>query len=220
MYCNNTVSLHRRFVDCSLVETVAVWWREEQKKDNSERKQQTKQQIAKQSGRLADAQSKLNKLTDKKRRIGKNYENGIYSDEEFDKAIETVNVDEKKVKADIANLSARIAELQSQLSDFSELKTWSQQWQSFNSLTHAEMYETIHRLVDYVSVKVEDDKKFWTIHRKDSSDEVTYMICGYGRAVKLYGYVNGKAVELTKNPDFNVDYDKDKEQVEKTKDAA
>lgn len=216
MYCENRIALHRRFVDCSLVETVAVWWLEEQKKDNSERKQQTKQQIAKQSGRLADAQSKLNKLTDKKRRIGKNYENGIYSDEEFDKAIETVNVDEKKVKADIANLSARIAELQSELADYSELKTWSQQWQSFNSLTHAEMYEVIHRLVSHISIRVEDGKKFWTIHRKDSSDEVTYMICGYGRAVKLYGYVNGKAVELTKNPDFNVDYDKDSEM----KDAA
>ena len=32
MYCNNTVSLHRRFVDCSLVETVAVWWFDEQKR--------------------------------------------------------------------------------------------------------------------------------------------------------------------------------------------
>ena len=62
------------------------------------------------------------------------------------------------------------------------------------------MYEAIHRLVEYVSVRVEDGKRFWTIHRKDSSDEATYMLCGYGRAVKLYGYINGKAVELTGNP--------------------
>lgn len=218
MYCNNTVSLHRRFVDCSLVETVAVWWLDEQKKDNSERKQQTQQQIEKLSTRLSDLQSKLDKVAEKKRRIGKNYANMIITDEEFDKAIKTVNVEEKQLTADIANLSARLSELQGTLSDRNDLKTWSEQWQSFNSLTHAEMYEVIHKLVSHVSVRVEDGKKYWTIHRKDSSDEVTYMICGYGRAVKLYGYVNGKAVELTKNPDFNVDYDK--EQVNVKKDAA
>lgn len=218
MYCNNTVSLHRRFVDCSLVESVAVWWLDEQKKDNSERKQQTQQQIEKLSTRLSDLQSKLDKVAEKKRRIGKNYANMIITDEEFDKAIKTVNVEEKQLTADIANLSARLSELQGTLSDRNDLKTWSEQWQSFNSLTHAEMYEVIHKLVSHVSVRVEDGKKYWTIHRKDSSDEVTYMICGYGRAVKLYGYVNGKAVELTKNPDFNVDYDK--EQVNVKKDAA
>ena len=216
MYCENRIALHRRFVDCSLVETVAVWWLEEQKKDNSERKQQTQQSIDKLSARLADAQSKLDKVSEKKKRIGKNYANMILTDEEFDKAIKTANVEEKQLKSDVANISARISELQSELADYSELKTWSQQWQSFNSLTHAEMYEVIHRLVSHISIRVEDGKKFWTIHRKDSSDEVTYMIFGYGRAVKLYGYVNGKAVELTKNPDFNVDYDKDSEM----KDAA
>ena len=75
------------------------------------------------------------------------------------------------------------------------------------------MYEAIHRLVEYVSVRVEDGKRFWTIHRKDSSDEATYMLCGYGRAVKLYGYINGKAVELTDNPAFNVEYEKDQVKV-------
>ena len=75
------------------------------------------------------------------------------------------------------------------------------------------MYEAIHRLVEYVSVRVEDGKRFWTIHRKDSSDEATYMLCGYGRAVKLYGYINGKAVELTGNPAFNVEYEKDQVKV-------
>lgn len=75
------------------------------------------------------------------------------------------------------------------------------------------MYEAIHRLVEYVSVRVEDGKRFWTIHRKDSSDEATYMLCGHGRAVKLYGYINGKAVELTDNPAFNIEYEKDRVKV-------
>ena len=35
----------------------------------------------------------------------------------------------------------------------------------------------------------------------------------YGRAVKLYGYINGKAVELTDNPAFNVEYEKDQVKV-------
>ena len=34
------------------------------------------------------------------------------------------------------------------------------------------------------------------------------MLCGHGRAVKLYGYINGKAVELTGNPAFNVEYER------------
>lgn len=218
MYCDNNATLNRKYVDCSLVETVAAWWLEEQKKDNTERKQQTQQQIEILSARLADAQSKLDKVAEKKKRIGKNYANMILTDEEFDKAIRTVNTEEKQLKADVANLTARIAELQSQLSDESTLKTWQQQWQSFNSLTHAEMYETIHRLVDFVSVRVEDGKKFWTIHRKESTDEVTYMSYGHGCGVKLFGYINGKAVELTNNPDFKIDYDK--EQVRQMKDAA
>ena len=218
MYCDNNATLNRKYVDCSLVETVAAWWLDEQKKDNTERKQQTQQQIEILSARLADAQSKLDKVAEKKKRIGKNYANMILTDEEFDKAIRTVNTEEKQMKADVANLTARIAELQSQLSDESTLMTWQQQWQSFNSLTHAEMYETIHRLVDFVSVRVEDGKKFWTIHRKESTDEVTYMSYGHGCGVKLFGYVNGKAVELTNNPDFKIDYDK--EQVRQMKDAA
>ncbi len=218
MYCDNNATLNRKYVDCSLVETVAAWWLDEQKKDNTERKQQTQQQIEILSARLADAQSKLDKVAEKKKRIGKNYANMILTDEEFDKAIRTVNTEEKQMKADVANLSARIAELQSQLSDVSTLKTWQQQWQSFDSLTHAEMYETIHKLVDFVSVKVEDGKKYWTIHRKDSDESQTYMSFGKGCGVKLFGFVNGKAVELTKNPDFRVDYDKDR--VIKAKDAA
>ena len=218
MYCDNNATLNRKYVDCSLVETVAAWWIDEQKKDNTERMQQTQQQIEKLSARLTDAQSKLDKVSDKKRRIGKNYENGIYSDEDFDKAIKSVNADEKQLKADVANITARIAELESQLSGGNELKTWPEQWQSFNSLTHAEMYEAIHRLVDYVSVKVEDGKKFWTIHRKDSEQSQTYMSYGHGCGVKLFGYINGVAHELTNNPAFKVDYDK--EQVREMKDAA
>ena len=76
-----------------------------------------------------------------------------------------------------------------------------------------DMYEAIHRLVEYVSVRVEDGKRLWTIHRKDSNDEATYMLCGHGCAVKLYGYINGKAVELTHEPAFNVEYEKDKVKV-------
>ena len=167
MYCDNTVSLHRRFVDCSLVETVAVWWFDEQKKDNSERQLQAMEAIEKLNARLADAQGKLDK----------------------------------------------VAELQNQSAEIIEVKTWQQQWQSFKSLTHTEMYEAIHRLVEYVCVRVENDKSFWTIHRKDSSDEATYMLCGHGRAVKLYGYINDIAVELTGNPAFNVEYEKDQVKV-------
>ena len=217
-YCHNNATLNRRFVDCSLVETVAIWWLDEQQKDNSKRKQQTQQQIDKLSARLTDAQSKLDKVAEKKRRIGKNYSNMILNDEEFDKAIRTVNTEEKQLKADVANLTARIAELESQLSGGNELKTWPEQWQSFNSLTHAEMYEAIHRLVDHVSVRVEDGKKYWTIHRKDSDESQTYMLYGVGLGVHLFGFVNGKAVELTKNPDFRIDYDK--EQVRANKKAA
>lgn len=217
-YCHNNATLNRRFVDCSLVETVAVWWLDEQQKDNSKRKQQTQQQIEKLSARLQDAQTKLDKLSEKKRRIGKNFANMIIDDEEFDKAMKAVNAEDKQLKADVANISARIAELESQMCDTNERKTWQQQWQSFNSLTHAEMYEAIHRLVDYVSVRVEDGKKYWTIHRKDSSDEVTYMLYGVGLGVHLFGFVNGVAHELTKDPAFRIDYDKDR--VIEEKDAA
>lgn len=50
--------------------------------------------------------------------------------------------------------------------------------------------------------------------RKDSNDEATYMLCGHGCAVKLYGYINGKKpVELTHDPAFNVEYEKDKVKV-------
>ena len=213
MYCDNTISLHRRFVDCSLVETVAVWWFDEQKKDNSERQLQAMEAIEKLNARLADAQGKLDKVAEKKRRIGKNYANMILTDEEFEKAVKTVNADEKQLKTDVSNLEARIAELQNQSAEIIELKTWQQQWQSFKSLTHAEMYEAIHRLVEYVSVRAEDGKRLWTIHRKDSNDEATYMLCGHGCAVKLYGYINGKAVELTHDPAFNVEYEKDKVKV-------
>lgn len=213
MYCDNTISLHRRFVDCSLVETVAVWWFDEQKKDNSERKLQAMEAIEKLNARLADAQGKLDKVAEKKRRIGKNYANMILTDEEFEKAVKVVNADEKQLKTDVSNLEARIAELQNQSAEIIEVKTWQQQWQSFKSLTHTEMYEAIHRLVEYVSVRVEDGKRFWTIHRKDSSDVATYMLCGHGRAVKLYGYIHGKAVEMTDNPAFNVEYEKDKVKV-------
>ena len=218
MYCANNAALNRVFVDCSLVETVAVWWLDEQKKDNSERQQQAQQQIEKLSARLADAQSKLDKLTEKKRRIGKNYTNMIIDDAEFDKAMKSVTAEDKQLKADIANLTARIAELESQMCGDNELKTWQQQWQSFNSLTHAEMYEAIHRLVDHVSVRVEDGKKYWTVYRKDSDDSQTYMSCGHGLGVKLYGYINGVEHELTKNPDFRIDYDK--EQVKEIEQAA
>ena len=213
IYCDNTISLHRRFLDCSLVETVAVWWFDEQKKGNSERRLQAMEAIEKLNARLADAQGKLDKVAEKKRRIGKNYANMILTDEEFEKAVKIVNADEKQLKTDVSNLEARIAELQNQSTEIIEVKTWQQQWQSFKSLTHTEMYEAIHRLVEYVSVRVEDGKRFWTIHRKDSSDEATYMLCGYGRAVKLYGYINGKAVELTDNPAFNVEYEKDQVKV-------
>lgn len=103
MYCDNIVSLHRRFVDCSLVETVAVWWFDEQKKDNSERNLQAMEAIEKLNARLADAQGKLDKIAEKKRRIGKNYANMILTDEEFEKAVKAVNADEKQLKTDVSN---------------------------------------------------------------------------------------------------------------------
>ena len=65
-----------------------------------------------------------------------------------------------------------------------------------------------------MSVRVEDGKRFWTIHHRDSSEEATYMLCGHGRAVKLYSsYINGEAVELTGNPAFNVENEKDQVKV-------
>lgn len=218
LYCGNNATLNRKYVDCSLVETVAVWWLDEQQKDKSARKQQAQQQIEKLSARLQDAQTKLDKLSEKKRRVGKNYANMILDDAEFEKAMKAVNAEDKQLKADVANLSARIAELESQMCDTNERKTWQQQWRSFNALTHSEMYEAIHRLVDYVSVRVEDGKKYWTIFRKNSDESQTYMSFGKGCGVKLFGFVNGKAVELTKNPDFRIDYDKDR--VIEAKDAA
>ena len=71
---------------------------------------------------------------------------------------------------------------------------------------------------DHEWVKVEDGKKYWTIHRKDSDESQTYMLYGVGLGVHLFGFVNGKAVELTNNPDFKKDYDKDR--VIEEKDAA
>lgn len=199
-------------MDCSLVETVAVWWSEEQQKDNTQKREELKHTIEALSIRIAANEEKLQKIAEKKRRIGKNYANMILSDEDYNKAIKAVNAEERQLQADTANMKARKAQHEMTLNGQGQSgQTWPEQWQSFNSLTHAEMYEVIHKLVCRVTVRVEGDKKYWTIHRKDSLDEVTYMTCGKGCGVKLFGYINGREVDLTKNPDFRLDWDRDKE---------
>lgn len=45
--------------------------------------------IEKLNARLTDAHGKLDKVAEKKRRIGKNYANMILTDEEFEKAVKT-----------------------------------------------------------------------------------------------------------------------------------
>ena len=208
MYCDNNATLNRKFVDCSLVETVAVWWLDEQTKDNSKRADDLKRTIEILASRIDANTEKLSKVEEKKKRIGKNYANMIIDDKEFDSQIAKINVEEKQLKSDVANMIARKAEYEQQLSNSNHINTpWSVAWKSFFGMTHAEMYQTIHNLVERVDVEVKDDEKYWTIRRKDSNETQTYMSCGKGAGVKLYGYVNGKAHNLTKDPAFRIDYD-------------
>lgn len=207
MYCNNNATLNRKFVDCSLVETVSVWWLDEQTKDNTKRNADLQKSIEILSDRISTANEKLQKVSEKKKRIAKFNLNGILNDAEFDTQIKKLNKEENALKADIMNMTARVEEMSAQKSANTTNTPWSVAWKAFFAMTHSEMYETIHKLVERVDVRVEGEKKFWTIHRKDSEDKQTYMSYGHGAGVKLYGYINGEEKDLTKNPDFRVDYD-------------
>ena len=209
MYCDNNATLNRKYMDASLVETCAVWWLDEQTKDNTKKLEYMRTKVETLTNRIAAAEDKLSKVAERKKRLGKNYANMIIDDAEFERNISAINKEENTLKADVANMTARKAEIEAQMAANDTTRTpWNVAWKSFFAMTHTEMYETIHKLVDHVDVKVEGEKKFWTICRKDSEDKQTYMSYGHGCGVKLFGYVNGTAHELTKDPAFRVDYDK------------
>jgi len=207
-YCENKTHINRKMLDCTLVETVAGWWLDEKQKETVDRTEEIKQQVEATEKSLSFNAEKIEKLSQRKKRTAINYTNMLIDDNEYNKQIKSIEKEQKQLAIEKEQLESRVRDLKYQLSDHSKQKTWADEFDDFDALTHKEMYEVIHKLVDRVEVKTETrTKTVWTIFRRNSSDSLTYFADGWGSTRKLYGVLNGKAIDLSGDERFNIDYD-------------
>lgn len=208
MYCDNKTHINRQMLDCTLVETVASWWLDERRKESVDRREEIGQQIAIAEKNLALNAEKIEKLSNRKKRTAINYANMLIDDDDYTKQIKSIEKESKVLQIEKQQIESRIRDLKYQLSSNSKVRTWADEFDDFDSLTHKDMYEVIHKLVDRVEVKAESKTKtVWTIFRKDSSDSQTYFADGWGHTRKLYGIIGNVAHDLSADERFNIDYD-------------
>ena len=78
---------------------------------------------------------------------------------------------------------------------------------SVDEMTHSELYELVHSIVDRVDVRVENGVKYWTIRKKNSDKTQTYFSYGKGAGVKLFwGTDLEHCMEVTKTPAYLKEY--------------
>ena len=209
-YCSNQKQLNKQLLDATLVETVAAWWLDATRKNDKERSEEIREQIKSAEDLLKANAAKMTALSERKRRTALNYANELFDDDTYNSLIVKIRADEKQLKDEHNDIESRLRDLNYQMSDECEsLKTWADYFDDFDSLTHAELYDVIHKIVDRVEVEINDDitRTEWTIYRKDSSDKQTYIIKGWGAGRKLYGIINDKEIDLSKEPRFKQTYD-------------
>ncbi len=208
MFCANRTQINRQMFDCTLVETVAGWWLDEKEKETVDRSEDIKRQIAETEKSLSLNADKIEKAEQRKKRIATNYANMLIDDAEYEKAVKSIAKEYKQLSIEKDALESRKRDLQYQLSNNGDLRTWADEFDDYYALTHKELYEVIHKLVERVEVHAESKTKtVWTIYRKDSSDSQTYFVDGWGKTRTLYGVLNGKAIDLSGDDNFKVDYD-------------
>lgn len=208
MYCTNKTHISRQMLDCTLVETVASWWLDERRKESVDRREEIGQQITIAEKKLALNAEKIEKLSNRKKRTAINYANMLIDDDDYTKQIKSIEKESKVLQIEKQQIESRIRDLKYQLSSNSKVRTWADEFDDFDSLTHKDMYEVIHKLVDRIEVKAESKTKtVWTIYRKDSSDSQTYFADGWGHTRKLYGVIGNVAHDLSADERFNIDYD-------------
>ena len=208
MYCDNKTHINRQMLDCTLVETVSVWWLEEKQKESVDRSDDIKRQLAETEKKLSINAEKMEKVSQRKKRTAINYANMLIDDDEYSKQVKGIEKDAKQLTIEKEELESRIRDLNFQLKGGNDFKTWADYIDDFDSLTHKELYEVIHKLVDRVEVKTESKTKtVWTIYRRNSSDSYTYFAEGWGKTRKLYGVIGGNACDLSSDERFNIDYD-------------
>ena len=208
LFCDNKAHINRQMFNCSLVETCAVWWADERNKKQADRAEDIKAQIAATELNLKLVGEKLLQIDTQKKKLANTLIKSLLSEKECEEKINALLTEEKRLQAEKLQYESKIRQLKYDLSSGAELRTWADDYNDFDSLTHTEMYEVIHKLIDKVTVSVESTTKtVWTIYRKDSKQSVTYYVDGWGKTRKLYGVVGGVAHDLSNDERFAIDYD-------------
>lgn len=208
LFCDNKAHINRQMLDCSLVETCAVWGADERNKKQADRAEDIKAQIDATELNLKLVCEQLIQIDTQKKKLANTLIKSLLSEKECEDKINNLLTEEKRLQAEKLQYESKIRQLKYDLSSGAELRTWADDYNDFDSLTHTEMYEVIHKLIDKVTVSVESTTKtVWTIYRKDSKQSVTYYVDGWGKTRKLYGVVGGVAHDLSNDERFAIDYD-------------
>ena len=74
-------------------------------------------------------------------------------------------------------------------------------------MTHSEIYEIVHALVERVDVEVKDGVKYWTIRKKNSELSETFFSFGHGCGTKLYMGTNIEyGIDVTNVEGYNREF--------------
>jgi hypothetical protein len=147
------------------------------------------------------------KLDERKKRLRGAYLTLAVTQDEFSRAWRKLEKEGERLEDDRRKLMERMSdlELEGKGGNPSQpaLSGWSELWQGgWERMSHAELYEAVHRLVDRVEVEVRGGEKWWTIWRKEKgegkgegkkseSESQTYMCKGHGKGVCLFGEIGG-----------------------------
>jgi len=207
LYCRNSATISAKWLDWTLSETCAAWWLDEASDEERGLEERLGRERVEISGRLSALDGERRKLDEKKKRLRGAYLTLAVTQDEFSRAWRKLEKEGERLEDDRRKLMERMSdlELEGKGGNPSQpaLSGWSELWQGgWERMSHAELYEAVHRLVDRVEVEVRGGEKWWTIWRKEKgegkgegkkseSESQTYMCKGHGKGVCLFGEIGG-----------------------------
>lgn len=208
LYCDNAAHINARWMDATLVQTVSVWYAKDVVEDDSARRDKIEKELKEIPFKIMAIEKQLEKISGKVDRILENYEEGEFDRQTRDKKMSAAKADEKELLDKKEALETRRRELESSrekigVKQLDYLNTMV----SVKDMTHSEIYEIVHALVERVDVEVKDGVKYWTIRKKNSEISETFFSFGHGCGTKLYMGTNIEyGIDVTNVEGYNREF--------------
>lgn len=208
LYCDNAAHINARWMDATLVQTVSVWYAKDVVEDDSARRDKIEKELKEIPFKIMAIEKQLEKISGKVDRILENYEEGEFDRQTRDKKMSAAKADEKELLDKKEALETRRRELESSrekigVKQLDYLNTMV----SVKDMTHSEIYEIVHALVERVDVEVKDGVKYWTIRKKNSELSETFFSFGHGCGTKLYMGTNIEyGIDVTNVEGYNREF--------------